>query len=165
MRVLAPGHAPDLFDRIQVRRVRRKPDKRDLFPDIRVFGPFLVFDEPEQFPVPRGVVHNHGEPAAFIEGIFPDKLADAVDGRLVIEPGRLEYRQLPGVGPHETAVRHLVAPGKRLDPGLAASFVPATGDGGLDLEVDLVLIDRDQVRVVFYFRSFFWNTTRSLACS
>ena len=90
---------------------------------------------------------------------------DGIYRRPVVEGFRLHNKQFTAFRDDKAAIGIFQPPRKRLDGRRAAFFEPARSDCGLDLEMDFVLIHKDQGVVVLDLVAFFLKDSRSSVSS
>ena len=165
MSVLSSRYTPNLLYRIQIRGVWRQLYKRNTFPDIRVFWQHFHLDKPYCFLVPRCIVHYQRILFPCWRRVNREKQAYGVNRCLIIELLRLGGKKLAVFWDDKSTVRSFSPTRERFYGRRAAFLVPSRGYCSLYLEMNLVLIHKDQGIVLFDFGAFFLKASRSSVLS
>ena len=161
MCVFPSRYTPDLLNRVEIRRVRRKLDESHRFPDIFILWQQLLFNKTHCFLVPRGIIHHQSIPFTFRNRMRCKEGANGINGRFVVELLRFCGKENSVFRNNKSTVRRFETTGKRLHGWCAALLVPSGSYSGLYLKMYLVLIYKDQGFVFLYLDSVFLKAFRS----
>ena len=165
MRVFPPRYAPDLLDRVKIRRIRWQLDKSHLLPDILIFRQHFRFYKTHCFLVPRGVIHYQRIFFPFWCWVRYEKCPYGVNRCPVVECLWLGGKKLPALRDDKSTVGYLEPARKRFYRRGTPLFVPARSHRGLYLKMNLILVYKDQGFVLFNFAPFFLKASRSSVSS
>ena len=156
---------PYLLNRVEIWRIRRQLDKHHRLPNVLIFRCCFLFNKTHRFLVPGGVVHHQCVLLSVGHRMFSDEWADRINGRGVIEHLWLCGKEDAALRDNKSTVWCLEAAREGFNRRRAAPFVPAWGNGCLNLKMNFVLVHKDQGIVRFYLVSFFLKAFRSSVSS
>lgn len=102
MGFLTPGDSPNLFNRIQIRRIRRQRDNGELLANVCIST--IVLDQTFCLLMPRSIIHYKDELFPSLELGSSHEFPDARDRGFIIEPSRFRNKEFARSIGNETAV-------------------------------------------------------------
>ena len=137
MGFLAPCNSPNLFNRIQIRRVGRQRNNSELIANVCIV--IFVLNQALRLFVPRSIIHYQDEFFSALELGSSHEFTDACDRGFIVEPSRFCNKELARSVSDESAVSNRFPTGIGLDLWTASFGVPLPGNRSLHCEVNLVL--------------------------
>lgn len=142
MSLLSTSNPPDLFDRVQIRRIWWQRNDGNGFTDVGVF--LLTLDQSFSLFMPWCIIHNQDDLLTALKVGSGQEFPDAGNCGFIVEPGRLRNEEFSAPIGDKTTVCDRFSARVRLHLWAAAFGEPLSGNGCFHRKVYLVLKDHSR---------------------
>ncbi len=156
--LFASSNPPDLFDRVQIRRIRWQRNNGNDLTDVCVF--LLTLYQPLRLFVPGCIIHDQNDFLTMFKFDSSEKLPDTGDCGFVVEPRRLRNKKLSASVGDKTTVSNRLSAWIGLHLRTTAFGKPLPGNGCFYREMNLVLKDNSRFLLCEELLQFFLKVSR-----